>query len=77
MDNNYKQSNEHTHIRRSQNKNPDDTRITVEQTFAHGIINHCSNTWGSTNKTQIRKTQKLQDFAVRLSIDNIDLYNQL
>lgn len=34
------------------------TRIAFVETLAFKIINHCFNTWHSTNKTQIQKAKK-------------------
>jgi len=48
-----------------------ETRIMVVQTLVLSIINYCSNIWGSTNKTQMQKVQKLQNFAARVALGNI------
>lgn len=56
------------HIR---NQITTETRIMVVQTLALSIINYCSNIWGSANKTQMQKVQKLQNFAARVALGNI------
>ena len=59
------------------NKIPTETRIIVIQTLALSIINYCLNIWGSTNKTQIQRTQKLQNFAARVALGNINKYDHI
>ena len=54
-----------------------ETRITVVQTLALSIINYCSNIWGSTNKTQLQKLQKLQNFAARVALGNVSKYEHI
>jgi len=63
-----------THIK---NKIPTETRIIVVQSLALSIINYCSNIWGSTNKTQIQKAQKLQNFAARVAIGNVNKHDHI
>jgi len=59
------------------NKIPTETRIAVIQTLALSIINYCLNIWGSTNKTQIQRTQKLQNFAARVALGNVNKYDHI
>ncbi|XP_069985192.1 uncharacterized protein [Penaeus vannamei] len=59
------------------NKIPTETRIIVIQTLALSIINYCLNISGSTNKTQIQRTQKLQNFAARVALGNINKYDHI
>ena len=54
-----------------------ETRIMVVQTLVLSIINYCSNIWGSTNKTQMQKVQKLQNFAARVALGNISKLDQI
>ncbi|KAK7084119.1 hypothetical protein SK128_004710 [Halocaridina rubra] len=34
------------------------------------LINYCLKVWGCTNKTQLQRIQKLQNFAARVAVGN-------
>ncbi|XP_069982198.1 uncharacterized protein [Penaeus vannamei] len=59
------------------NKIPTGTRIAVIQTLALSRINNCLNNWGYTNKAQIQQAQKLQNFAARVALGNVNKYDQI
>ena len=44
------------------------TRIIVTQSLALSIINYCISIWGTTNSTQIKRVQKLQNFAAKVAL---------
>ena len=44
------------------------TRIMLVQSLAISILNYCLRVWGMTNKTQIERSQKLQNFAAKVAI---------
>jgi len=45
------------------------TRIMVVQSLVLSIVNYCSRVWGATNKTQIERVQKLQNFLLILNTE--------
>jgi len=51
------------------------TRIEVVETLVLSLINYCSRIWGSTNKTQIKRVQKLQNFAAKVAHGNSRKYD--
>jgi len=59
------------------NRIPAETRISVIQTLVLSIINYCSNIWGTANKGQIQKIQKLQNFAARVALGNVKKYDHI
>ena len=44
------------------------TRIMLVQSLAISLLNYCLRVWGMTNKTQIERSQKLQNFAAKVAI---------
>ena len=44
-----------------------ETRILVVQALALSMLNYCSTIWGSANITQIKRIQKLQNFAAKIA----------
>lgn len=63
------------YLNHMKNKIPTYTRIPIVQTLALSIINYFSTIWSLTNKTQIKKAQKLQNFTARVVIANINKYD--
>ncbi len=53
-------------IKENFNKN---SRITVIQSLVHSIINYGLMMWGTTNTTTMKKIQKLQNFAAKVTLD--------
>ena len=45
--------------------------------MALSIISYCSKIWDSTNKTQLQRIQKLQNFAARIALDNVKKYDRI
>jgi len=45
------------------------TRIMVVQSLVLSIVSYCSRVWGTTNKTQIERVQKLQNFLLILNTE--------
>ncbi|MEL6606538.1 MAG: hypothetical protein AAFP20_25445, partial [Cyanobacteria bacterium J06614_10] len=43
------------------------TRINVVEALILSQINYCISVWGATNKTQLQRVQKLQNFAARVA----------
>lgn len=54
-----------------------ETRVMVIDALVLSIINYCSNVWGSANKTQIERVQKLQNFAARVAVGGIGKYDHV
>ena len=44
------------------------TRIMLVQATVVSILNYCIRIWGMTNKTQMEKAQKLQNFAAKVAV---------
>lgn len=53
------------------------TRTIVVQSLAMSIINYCFKVWGATNDTQIKRIQKLQNFAARVAVGNVKKYDHI
>jgi len=45
------------------------TRTMVVQSLVLSIVSYCSRVWGTTNKTQIERVQKLQNFLLILNTE--------
>ena len=54
-----------------------DCRIMVIQSLVMSILNYCLKVWGSINKTQMDKLQKLQNFALRVAIGGVSKYEHV
>ena len=64
------------YLNRIKDKMPLDIRKMIIQSLALSYINYCSNIWGNTNKTQILRVQKLQNFAAKIAIGNGKKYDR-
>jgi len=53
------------------------TRIVVVQSLVLSIINYCSRVWGVTNTTQIKRVQKLQNFAAKVAVGGLRKYDHV
>jgi len=53
------------------------TRTMVVQSLVLSIINYCSRIWGTTNKTQIERVQKLQNFAAKVAYGGLKKYDHV
>jgi len=49
----------------------------VVQSLVLSIINYCSRIWGTTNKTQIERVQKLQNFAAKVTFGGLKKYDHV
>ena len=65
------------YLNRIKNSFPTDTRTLIVQALAVSIISYCSKIWGSTNKTQLQRVQKLQNFAARIALGNVNKYDRI
>ena len=63
------------YLNRIKDKIDKDTRVVVVQALALSLINYCSKIWGATNKTQIQRVQKLQNFAAKVAIGNVKKFD--
>ena len=52
-------------------------RSQIVQALALSIMNYCSKIWGTSNKSQIQKVQKLQNFAARIALGNVRKYEHI
>ncbi len=43
------------------------TRILAVQSLVLRVLNYCVTIWGTTNNTLLTKTQKLQNFAIKVA----------
>ena len=48
-----------------------ESRIMVVQSLVLSVLNYCLSVWGSTNKTQMYRVRKLQNFAARVAIGGV------
>ena len=53
------------------------TRVMVVQSLVLSLIYYCTTVWGATNKTQIERVQKLQNFAARVALGGIGKYEHI
>ena len=54
-----------------------DCRIMVVQSLVLSILNYCLRVWGSTNKTQMERVKKLQNFAARVAAGGARKYDHV
>ena len=52
-----------------------EVRVILAQTLALIHLNYCPNTWGTANKTQLQRIQKLQNFAAKVASGNGKKYD--
>ena len=45
-----------------------DCRVMVVQSLVLSVLNYCLRVWGSTNKTQMGRVNKLQNFAMKVAV---------
>ena len=53
------------------------TRVMLIQSLVLSLINYCSKIWGMTNKQQIERVQKLQNFAAKVADGNARKYDHV
>ena len=54
-----------------------DCRVMVVQSLVMSVLNYCLRVWGSINKTQMDRLQKLQNFAIRVAIGGVRKYDHV
>lgn len=52
-------------------------RIIIVQSLVLSIINYCSRIWGATNKMQMGRVQKLQNFAAKVAVGGAKKYDHV
>ena len=65
------------YINRIKDRFETSTRIILVQSLVLSVLNYCSNIWGMTNKTQIERVQKLQNFAAKVAIGGARKYDHV
>ena len=63
------------YINRIKDKVDKDTRVLIVQSLALSVINYCSKIWGSANKSQLQRIQKIQNFAAKVATGNARKYD--
>ena len=54
-----------------------DCRVMVVQSLVMSILNYCLRVWGSTNKTQMERVKKLQNFAAKVAVGGAKKYDHV
>nr|BDT62741.1 MAG: hypothetical protein [Metapenaeus ensis nimavirus] len=54
-----------------------ETRVVVVEALVLSLMNYCLNIWGTTNKTQINRVQKLQNFAAKVAFGGLRKYDHV
>ena len=54
-----------------------DCRVMVVQSLVISILNYCLRVWGSTNKTQMGRVRKLQNFAAKVAAGGARKYDHV
>ena len=53
-----------------------ETRVMLIHSLALSTINYCFKIWGNTNKSEIQRVQKLQNFAAKIAVGNARKYDR-
>ena len=64
-------------LNRLNNSYDSDCRVMVVQSLVLSILNYCLKVWGSTNKTQMDRVKKLQNFAGKVAIGGAKKYDHV
>ena len=64
------------YLNRVKNMISADVRVVLVQALALSYLNYCPNIWGTTNKTQLHRVQKLQNFAAKVAIGKGKKYDR-
>ena len=64
------------YLNRIKNQVTSEVRVTMVQSLALSYLNYCPNIWGTTNKTQLHRIQKLQNFAAKVAVGNGRKYDR-
>ena len=54
-----------------------DCRVMVIQSLVLSVLNYCLRVWGSTNKTQMGRVKKLQNFAAKVAVGGAKKYDHV
>lgn len=65
------------YINRIKNSFDTPTRVMLIQSLVLSLINYCSKIWGMSNKQQIERVQKLQNFAAKVADGNARKYDHV
>ena len=65
------------YINRMSDRFDKETRTQIVQTLVLSMINYCLKIWGTTNRTQLQKVQKLQNFAARVAVGGVRKYDHI
>ena len=65
------------YINRIKDRFETSTRIILVQSLVLSALNYCSNIWGMSNKTQIERVQRLQNFAAKVAIGGARKYDHV
>ena len=64
------------YLNRIKNEVTSEVRVIMVQSLALSYLNYCPNIWGTTNKTQLHRIQKLQNFAAKVAAGNGKKYDR-
>ena len=64
------------YLNRIKNQVTSEVRVIMVQSLALSYLNYCPNIWGTTNKTQLHRIQKLQNFAAKVAAGNGKKYDR-
>ncbi len=53
------------------------TTIIITKTFVLSLIEYCIRIWGTTNDTLISTVQKMQNFAVRVAVGGVKIFDHI
>ena len=54
-----------------------ESRIMVVQSLVLSVLNYCHSVWGSTNKTQMSRVKRLQNFAARVAVGGVKKHDHV
>ena len=54
-----------------------ENRIMVVQSLVLSVLNYCLSVWGSTNKAQISRVKRLQNFSARVVVGGVKKYDHV
>ena len=54
-----------------------DCRVMIVQSLVLSILNYCLRVWGSTNKTQMARVSKIQNFAAKVAVGGALKYDHV
>ena len=65
------------YINRVSDKLEFECRVMVVQSLVLSVLNYCLTVWGSTNKTQMEKAKKIQNFAAKVAFGGVRKYDHV